>query len=70
VRHPIYSGLILASMGLAAVTRSEGRLALAIVLWFVLERKAAFEEAALVARYGEPYREYAARTKKFVPLVY
>ena len=69
-RHPLYGGLILAALGLAAVTRSEGRLALALVLWAVLERKAGFEEAALVARYGDAYRALQARTKRFVPWLY
>jgi hypothetical protein len=49
---PRYGGLVLAALGLAAITRSEGRLALAIVLWFVVDRKAKFEESCLVQRYG------------------
>ena len=70
VRHPMYGGLVLASLGLAAITRSEGRLALAIVLWFVLERKIQFEEGCLVQRYGAEYKNYMAKTKKLVPWLY
>jgi protein-S-isoprenylcysteine O-methyltransferase Ste14 len=71
LRHPIYGGLILAALGLAAVTRSEGRLALAILMWVVLEYKAAAEEAALAVRYGADYKAYAARTtRKFLPFLY
>ncbi len=39
VRHPMYAGLLLTSLGLAAITRNETRLALAVGLWFILEKK-------------------------------
>lgn len=39
VRHPMYGGLLLGSLGLAILTRNESRLALVAVLWFVLENK-------------------------------
>lgn len=70
VRHPVYGGLILASLGLAAITRSEGRLALALLLWAVLERKAVFEEGALLARYGAEYKALQERTRRFFPWLY
>ncbi len=46
VRHPMYSGLILAGFGLAASTHNEARLALSVLLWFILEKKTEFEEKA------------------------
>lgn len=70
VRHPMYSGLLLAGMGLAAVTHSEIRLALATLLWYVLEQKIQYEERELVARYPQTYREYQAKVKKLIPFVY
>ncbi|KAI8477164.1 MAG: hypothetical protein J3K34DRAFT_398489 [Monoraphidium minutum] len=70
VRHPMYGGLVLVALGLAAITRNEGRLALALVLWFVLERKVTFEEGCLAQRYGSEYKDYAAKTKKFIPFLY
>jgi protein-S-isoprenylcysteine O-methyltransferase Ste14 len=39
VRHPQYSGLLMAAFGIAIITRSETRLAVAALLWFVLDRK-------------------------------
>jgi protein-S-isoprenylcysteine O-methyltransferase Ste14 len=70
VRHPLYGGLLMAAVGLAGVTGSESRLACAALLWLVVERKAAFEEAALAARYGADWAAYAAKTPyKFVPWV-
>lgn len=70
IRHPMYGGLILASLGLAATTYSESRLAVAILLWMILEQKVAFEERCLVARYGVQYEEYCKKTKKFIPYLY
>jgi protein-S-isoprenylcysteine O-methyltransferase Ste14 len=68
IRHPIYGGMVLAALGLAAITRSEGRLALAILLWFIVEQKAKFEEAALAQRYGEEYAAYKKATSwKLLP---
>ena len=70
VRHPMYGGLAMASLGLAAVTQSETRLALAALLWFILERKSSIEEKELVARYPQQYEEYKTKVKKFVPFIY
>jgi hypothetical protein len=39
LRHPQYGGLLMASFGLAIITRSETRLAMCAVLWFVLHQK-------------------------------
>jgi protein-S-isoprenylcysteine O-methyltransferase Ste14 len=39
VRHPMYGGLLMASFGLAVITRSETRLAMAVLLWVVLQKK-------------------------------
>lgn len=66
----MYSGLLLAGMGLAAVTHSEIRLALATLLWYVLEQKIQYEERELVARYPQTYMEYQAKVKKLIPFVY
>ena len=60
----------MASLGLAAVTQSETRLALAALLWFILEQKSSIEEKELVARYPQQYEEYKTKVKKFVPFIY
>lgn len=39
VRHPMDGGLLMAAFGLAVITRNETRLALAALLWFLLEKK-------------------------------
>lgn len=68
-RHPMYSGLLLTSLGLAAVTHSEIRLALCGLLWYILEKKIATEEQFLTAIYQE-YEEYTTKVKKLIPFLY
>lgn len=70
LRHPMYGGLLMASLGLAAVTHDESRLLAAAVLWLVLEQKVDFEERLLTERYGAAYEEYRRRVKKFIPYLY
>ncbi|GFR42020.1 hypothetical protein Agub_g2836 [Astrephomene gubernaculifera] len=69
VRHPMYGGLLLAALGIAVLTRNETRLAIAGLLWWVLENKVNAEERALSERYPE-YAEYKAKVKKFFPFLY
>jgi protein-S-isoprenylcysteine O-methyltransferase Ste14 len=66
VRHPIYAGLLALLFGGALGSRSVMRLALAVAMLGVLNRKAAWEEDMLRRRYPE-YEEYARRTPRFVP---
>jgi protein-S-isoprenylcysteine O-methyltransferase Ste14 len=71
VRHPSYTGGLLMGAGIGLAT---GRLyaPLAIVglnLAGYLIR-IAFEERALAAAIGEPYRAYMARTKRLVPFLW
>lgn len=69
VRHPIYTGLLLLFLGNAVMVGDwRGLLAVAIVLasfW----RKYRLEETWLAAHFGEPYRQYMARTRALVPAI-
>ena len=69
VRHPIYTGLIMAALGMAlekATLLAFGGLALLVVgLWL----KARFEEGFLRAELGrQAYDAYAARTPMLLPV--
>jgi protein-S-isoprenylcysteine O-methyltransferase Ste14 len=66
VRHPIYSGIMALTIGVAIRSGSLGVVAATAVLvgWFML--KARWEEARLAVRYPG-YSAYAARTPRFVP---
>ncbi|HZC52090.1 MAG TPA: isoprenylcysteine carboxylmethyltransferase family protein [Mycobacterium sp.] len=66
VRHPIYSGALMASGAGAVASGNRRQLGAAMLLVALLNYKARFEEAALSERYPE-YRAYAARTPRFVP---
>jgi protein-S-isoprenylcysteine O-methyltransferase Ste14 len=66
VRHPIYSGVLLVTVGLVLRSGSVAGVAVgvALVVFFVV--KARWEETRLNRRYPE-YAAYAARTTRFVP---
>jgi protein-S-isoprenylcysteine O-methyltransferase Ste14 len=66
VRHPIYGGLIVASLGWALVRASVAALALTAVLWAFFHLKSTREEAWLTGRFAG-YAAYRSRTKRFIP---
>lgn len=67
VRHPIYTGLLLAFLGTALkVGDWRGLLAVAIVFasfWFKLRQ----EERWLLESFGAPYADYMRRTRALIP---
>jgi protein-S-isoprenylcysteine O-methyltransferase Ste14 len=71
LRHPSYTGLLLACAGLGLASANWVAVAamvllpLAAVLWRIRA-----EENALLATLGDRYRAYAARHKRLVPLVW
>jgi protein-S-isoprenylcysteine O-methyltransferase Ste14 len=69
LRHPIYAGLVLGSLGWSALTRSPAALVVALLLAVFLDAKARREEAWLLDRYP-PYAAYRLRTKRFLPGIY
>lgn len=66
VRHPIYSGLLLASAGRTISSGDRRQLALSAALLALLRYKSDFEELALRARFPG-YGHYAQITPRFVP---
>ena len=66
VRHPIYTGVLLAGAGLVVAQASLGHIVGWVALWGVLTLKALGEEKMLLDKYGG-YREYSARTGRFFP---
>lgn len=69
MRHPIYTGVILASLGWALWWLSVAGALSALALAVFFDRKAAYEETWLRKRYKN-YRDYARRVKKFIPGLY
>lgn len=69
IRHPIYTGLVLAALGGSVYTVSPLAVGLTALLAVVLDLKARREEAWLRERFAG-YAAYAARTKRFIPGLY
>ena len=68
VRHPIYGGLILGSIGWALIQASLAALALSAVLAGFFSLKSRREEAWLESRYPG-YADYRTRTRRFIPWI-
>jgi protein-S-isoprenylcysteine O-methyltransferase Ste14 len=69
VRHPIYTGLLMAFVG-SAIARGEWRGLLAVTLVLtVLWRKLSLEERWMGSRFGDPYAAYARRVRRLVPYI-
>jgi protein-S-isoprenylcysteine O-methyltransferase Ste14 len=69
VRHPIYTGLLIAFAG-SAIARGEWRGLLAVALVFVaLWRKLKLEERWMRSHFGEAYETYSRRVSALLPYV-
>lgn len=69
VRHPIYSGLTLTTLGWGLAWSSVVALAAALALFVFLDIKARREERWLRAKFSD-YAEYQRQVRKLVPFVY
>lgn len=71
LRHPSYSGALLAFLGLGLCMGNWISILLLIVpIFLVFIRRMNVEERALLQGLGEPYRDYMRRTKRLIPAVY
>lgn len=68
MRHPMYTAVLVASVGVALARGSVVVWVAVVMLAGFFEVKSRYEERHLVAFY-DGYSEYASRTGKFVPLV-
>jgi protein-S-isoprenylcysteine O-methyltransferase Ste14 len=66
IRHPIYTGLIITTLGIALEVGSVGKLFFVAGLIVLFNYKAKWEESLLLERYPE-YRTYMSKTGRFVP---
>jgi protein-S-isoprenylcysteine O-methyltransferase Ste14 len=69
IRHPIYTGLILAILGTALATTLYGLIAVAVLGGFFVY-SAIREEAYLTEQFQDTYRAYKDSTKMLIPFVF
>lgn len=69
IRHPLYSSVMLASLGWAFLWQSAAALAATAVLFVFFDAKARLEERLLLAKFPE-YEAYRGRTWRFIPWLY
>ncbi len=69
VRHPIYFGILTASLGWGLATASPAAVLATVLLGCFFDLKARREEAWLVAAYPA-YAAYRARVRKLAPFIY
>lgn len=71
VRHPSYTGVLLAFVGFALTLRNWAALLVILVpIFAAFIRRMNVEEEALSRALGSRYAEYMKRTKRLVPFVY
>jgi protein-S-isoprenylcysteine O-methyltransferase Ste14 len=71
IRHPAYTGNFLMGVGMAVLLGSAVGVVVAIAMCLAAYvYRIRIEEAALVDRFGERYREYASGTSRLIPGVY
>lgn len=67
VRHPLYTMGLLAYTGFALISENAFIAVLAVLGFIFLNIRSHQEEANLVARFGDAYRDYMRRTGKYLP---
>jgi protein-S-isoprenylcysteine O-methyltransferase Ste14 len=70
VRHPSYTGLLVAMIGWVLVFRSSIGLVLNVTLFLLLLSRMADEEKFLETEFGDEYRAYRQKSWRLVPFVY
>ena len=70
VRHPIYSGFLVALLGTAIARGTVAALVGVVVVLVVFRLKANMEEQFMLEQFGSEYGEYRARVKGLIPFVW
>jgi protein-S-isoprenylcysteine O-methyltransferase Ste14 len=64
VRHPIYSGIILTSLGVGFYDGNVWKISIGIALWILFFFKSRYEESQLIRKFSK-YLAYQKRTRRF-----
>lgn len=66
MRHPIYGGIILSTIGIGLFTGSLWQLSIGMILWILFYFKSSYEERLLANTYID-YSNYQSTTSRFFP---
>ena len=69
IRHPMYSSLLFLAWGALLKSVSIMTVVLAVIATLAIAATAKAEEAENVAQFGQEYRDYMMRTRRFVPFL-
>ena len=69
IRHPLYSSLLFLTWGILFKALSVELLAVSLLSTLCLFLTAIFEEKECMVFFGERYKEYMTRTKRFIPFI-
>jgi len=70
IRHPLYSSLLFLTWGIFLKNTTTSLLFIALLSSIFLYLTAIFDERECVHFFGNPYREYMKRTKRFIPFIF
>lgn len=70
IRHPMYGSLLLLNWGIYFKHLTWGRLVLAGFASLMLYLTARMEEKEDIAVFGDQYRDYIKRSKRFIPFIF
>lgn len=70
VRHPVYLGVILSSVGMPIGLSSLAGFLIMLILIPLFLNRIRMEERMLTSEFGDAYREYMKATKKLIPFIY
>lgn len=68
IRHPIYSGIILAAVGYGLQAGDASKLMISLALWLLFYFKSRYEEKMLMDFYRD-YKQYRTHTYRFFPFL-
>jgi protein-S-isoprenylcysteine O-methyltransferase len=71
IRHPTYTGALLAGLGICLSSGNAGvALVIFVPILLVVLWRIRIEEGVLLEAFGDQYRNYMLRTRRLIPLVY
>jgi protein-S-isoprenylcysteine O-methyltransferase Ste14 len=71
VRHPMYTGGFLMSLGMGLAVQSWiATVVIAIAILLVIGYRISVEEKALISEFGEQYKSYSRRVKRLIPFIF